>query len=175
VFDQVGTTHATRIARIAACELVGELYCFGDGSSGTCPCGNESAAADRAGCLHSLGTGGALRAGGEPSLSADSLVLQGSAMTNAAALYFQAGSKHPGVHFGDGIKCTGGPFARLGTKVGSGGASAFPGSGDPSVSAQGHVAAPGTRHYQVRFRNPASFCTADTFNYTNGVTIVWHP
>ena len=45
---------------------------------------------------------------------------------------------------------------------------------DPSVSVKGLITAPGTRTYQVWYRNAAAFCTASTFNLSNGVSIVWH-
>jgi hypothetical protein len=32
-----------------------------------------------------------------------------------------------------------------------------------------------TRDYQVYYRDPASFCTSDTFNLTNGVQVTWGP
>ena len=31
------------------------------------------------------------------------------------------------------------------------------------------------RHYAGRYRNPAAFCTSDTFTYTSAVEIVWRP
>lgn len=37
------------------------------------------------------------------------------------------------------------------------------------------LGAPETRHYQARYRDPASFCTPDNFNYTNAITIAWEP
>ena len=50
---------------------------------------------------------------------------------------------------------------------------AAPVAGDPSLSAGGLVSTPGTRTYQAWYRNAAPFCTAATFNLTNGVEIVW--
>jgi hypothetical protein len=41
------------------------------------------------------------------------------------------------------------------------------------VSIQGGVVQPGTRTYQVMYRNAASFCTALPFNLTNGIDVVW--
>ncbi len=76
---------------------------------------------------------------------------------------------------GDGIKCVGGPFVRLGSKINAAGASRFPSPIDTSLSVKGRVTAPGARHYEVRYRNAVAFCTAETFNYTNAVTIVWNP
>ncbi len=164
------TTHS-----LEACELTGELYCFGDGSVTACPCGNDSAPAERAGCQHSLGYGGAVRARGAASLSNDTLVIAGSAMTNSSVLYFQGMNSHAPIPFGDGLKCTSGPFVRFATKTNVGGASQYPAAGDLPVSVRGHVNAPGTRHYQARYRNPPAFCTAATFNYTNAVEILWAP
>jgi hypothetical protein len=158
---------------LEACDLTGELDCFGDGSVTPCPCGNDSAPAERAGCQHSLGYGGALRAHGASSLSGDTLVLAGSTMTNSSVLYFQGLNTHAPIAFGDGLKCTSGPFVRFATKTNVGGASQYPEAGEQSVSVRGHVNAPGTRHYQARYRNPPAFCTEATFNYTNAVEILW--
>jgi hypothetical protein len=75
--------------------------------------------------------------------------------------------------FGDGLRCAGGAVARIGTKSNTGGASQYPGAGDAPVSVRGMVTAPGTRIYQTWYRNAAVFCTAATFNLTNGVSITW--
>jgi len=49
-------------------------------------------------------------------------------------------------------------------------------AGDPRVSVVGLVSASGaTRHYQVLYRDTASFCSTATFNETNGVTVPWVP
>lgn len=172
-FSGIGGVPSTRFARIDLCPELGETFCHGDGSEGPCPCANESTVGDRAGCRNSLGTAGTLRARGRASLAADSLALDGAGMPNSSVLYFQAGSRHAATAFGDGLKCTGGPFVRLGTKDNSGGASSYPLGGDPSISVRGFVVAAGTRHYQARYRNSATFCGPDTFNYTNAVTILW--
>ncbi|MBL8862575.1 MAG: hypothetical protein JNK02_11255 [Planctomycetes bacterium] len=153
-------------------------FCFGDGSGAACPCGNVSSPAARAGCTHSLGQAGTLRAIGVASLSADALVLEGSAMPNSSALYFQGTTQQAGgagAPFGDGLRCAGGTMTRLTTALNASGASQFPGAGDPAVSVRGLVGAPGTRTYQIWYRNAASFCTPDTFNLTNGVLVTWVP
>ncbi len=46
-------------------------------------------------------------------------------------------------------------------------------TGDPSVSVRGAVSAPATRTYQVWYRNVAAFCTPSTFNFSNGVEVIW--
>jgi hypothetical protein len=37
------------------------------------------------------------------------------------------------------------------------------------------VTAPGTRTYQLIYRDAASFCTPSAFNATNAVSIAWIP
>src|SRR4030095_10772309 len=116
---------------------------------------------------------------GTPSISADSVVLSGSQMaTVGTCLYFQGSAVAGGgfgVTFGDGFRCAAGTVIRLGTKTNSGGASSYPGGGDPSVHVRGLVTAAGTRFYQTWYRNAAAFCMPDTFNLTNGFQIHWLP
>ncbi len=177
-FGLAGTVPSSNLARWTGCGGEARTYCRGDDTGTPCPCGNASPSIARAGCRNSLGTGGTLRARGAASLSRDTLVLEGAGMPDSSALYFQGagwsqgGSGHV---FGDGLKCTVAPFRRLGTKVNAAGASAYPVGGDVSVSVRGAVAVPGTRYYQVHYRNAAAFCTSDSFNYSNGVVVAWGP
>jgi hypothetical protein len=153
-------------------------FCFGDGSGTACPCGNASAVGAGAGCLNSLGSAGLLAGAGIPSIAADTVVLTGSGMPNSSALYFQGTLRQSGgagALFGDGLRCAGGSVVRLGTATNLAGTSTYPAGGQPSVSTKGLVVAPGTRTYQVWYRNSASFCTTSTFNLTNGVEVVWNP
>jgi len=158
--------------------VLGSSYpaaCSGDGSGTACPCGNTGGAGR--GCANSIDpTGGLLVASGTASVASDTLVLQGSGMPNASALYFQgttATAGGLGAVFGDGLRCAGGAVIRLGTKTNASGASQFPVAGDPLISVRGVVVAGDQRVYQVWYRNAASFCTADTFNLTNGVRVTW--
>ena len=156
----------------------GAPFCFGDGTGLACPCANDSVPGNNEGCLHSLGTGGKLTATGVASLAGDTIVLNGTLMPNSSALYFQgtilAGTPAGnGTSFGDGKRCAGGGTIRLGTKTNVAGASAYPVGADLSVSVRGMVTTPGSRTYQCWFRNAATFCTASTFNLTNGWEIVW--
>jgi len=156
----------------------GTLFCFGDGTGATCPCGNTSGTSALAGCLHSLGMAGAIRASGFTRISSDSLVLRGTSLPNSTAVYLQGTTNVAGgngIPFGDGLRCVGGSVVRLGMRFSAGGASQYPGPGNASVSVRGNVSAGDVRHYQVWYRNAASFCTAHTFNLTNGLTIVWLP
>jgi hypothetical protein len=153
-------------------------YCFGDGSGTGCPCGNNSSPANAEGCVHSLGTGGKLSSSGNARITADTFQLVGSRMPNSSALYFQgttqagAGS---GALFGDGLRCVAGSVQRLGTKTNVAGASAYPTGGDALISIRGAPTAGSTRNYQVWYRNAAAFCNPETFNLTNGTSVVWAP
>ncbi|MEY2806307.1 MAG: hypothetical protein RIR65_724 [Planctomycetota bacterium] len=155
---------------------VGTAYCFGDGSGTACPCANAGAAGN--GCANSINANGAnLRATGVASIVEDTVTLIGSGMPNSSALYFQgtaqAGSG-AGTVFGDGLRCAAGSVIRLGTKNNAANTSSYPTAGNLSISVKGAVTVPGTRYYQVWYRNAAAFCTASTFNLTNGVGVSWH-
>lgn len=150
-------------------------FCYSQPWDG-CPCGNTGAPGH--GCAHSLSAaGGLLGFTGQASLANDTLVLQGSGMTNGVALYFQGSAmQYVGAIYGDGLLCTGGSLVRLGLMSNSSGASSAPGVGGLPLSVHGGVVSPGTRrYYQVQYRNALPFCTAATFNATNAVAIEWAP
>jgi hypothetical protein len=150
-------------------------FCFGDGTGTPCPCGNAGATGN--GCASSVNASGAnLAASGSSSLTFDTLVLSGTGMPDSSALYFQGTSRASGGNgalFGDGLRCAAGSIVRLKTIVNASGASQYPEAGDPDVSLRGMITAPGTRTYQVWYRNAAAFCTASTFNLSNGVLVTW--
>jgi poly(3-hydroxybutyrate) depolymerase len=171
---------APATAPTPACDPCGNFtsFCHGDGLGTACPCGNASSVGADAGCLNSLGVAGTLGGCGRASLASDTVVLSGSGMPNSSALYFQGTQRvsgGAGLVFGDGLRCAGGSVVRLGTTTNNAGASTYPSPGQPSLSSRGLVAMPGTRTYQVWYRNSASFCTTSTFNLTNGVEVVWIP
>jgi hypothetical protein len=151
--------------------------CFGDGTGATCPCGNNGLLGN--GCANSFVPSGAnLSAAGIASISTDTMTLSGSGMPpTSSVLYFQATSNTPpGVVAGDGLNCLGGNVVRLGTKQNAGGASSYPGAGDPKISIKGMNAAGSLRHYAARYRDhTVLFCTPDTFNQTNAVSWTWVP
>ena len=155
----------------------GTAYCSGDGSAAACPCGNNGLAGR--GCANSVNPDGArLRGTGFASLGTDSLTLIGEGMPNSNALYFQGTattSAGAGFIFGDGLRCAGGTIVRLGTKTNAAGTSRFPLVGDQSVSLRGQVQQPSSRYYQVWYRNAAAYCSAGTFNLTNGLDVTWTP
>ncbi len=153
-------------------------FCFGDGTGAACPCGN--AGAPEKGCQNSTGTGGALLVGaGTTSVANDTFVLAASTMTpNTTVLFFQ-GTTQVATAFGDGLRCAGGSVLRIGQRAADATGSRSLGSGiagDGPVSVSGLVPATGgTRAYQAWYRNPAPFCTAATFNLSNGLSATWTP
>jgi hypothetical protein len=151
-------------------------YCVGSGAGTPCPCGNASPAEQNAGCQNSLGVGARIVDRGASSLAADTLGLAGSQMTDGTALYFQGTAAvlgGAGAVFGDGLRCAAGTVVRLGSKANVNGASEYPGAGDPSVSLRGLVTSPGTRTYQLWYRNVAAFCAPESFNLSNGLLVTW--
>ncbi len=167
--QQGGCIFGNTIQLCGVCACTG--FCAGDGTGTACPCGNSGAPGH--GCANSVNSAGALLGGtGIASLSNDTVVLAGTGMPNSSALYFQ-GTTQVSVVFGDGKRCAGGSIVRLGTKTNASGGSQYPAAGDPSVSVRGLVLAPGTRTYQVWYRNAAAFCTASTFNLSNGIEVSW--
>ena len=168
----------TLVGTLAANRALAQPQGFGDGSSGPCPCGNASPAGSGAGCLNSTGQGAKLAASGLPSVSADTLQLSGLGMpATATALYFQGtGALSPGLAAGDGLRTAGGTILRLGAVSNVGGASSFPPSGGTALSVAGGVPAGGTTLvYEVWYRDPAAFCTADTYNFSNSLAVTWLP
>lgn len=152
-------------------------FCYGDGSFGTCPCGNNGAPGH--GCGNSVNPSGALlTATGLPSTVSDSLVLHVSGLPATALCTFLQGT-NPGAvtsTYGDGLRCVNTPLIRLGSKSASAGAASFPGPSDPKVSVRGSIPSLGLqRGYQVYYRNPAPFCTSATYNISNGVLVNWAP
>ena len=162
----------------------GVEFCYGDGSSGPCPCNNNGLAGR--GCENSGGTGGArLTQSGSAALSADSLVLTSSGeRTSAFSLFLQGDAEIAPAVFGDGLRCTGGNLKRLYAKNAAGGAVSAPQGAEPSISARSAalgdpIPALGTRLYQVYYRDPEpSFCPdppGSTFNASGGLKVVWQP
>jgi hypothetical protein len=150
-------------------------FCSGDGSGTACPCGNSGLVAH--GCASSVSANGARLVGsGQASLASDTFLLSGSEMPNSFALYFQGTTQQSGGSgsvFGDGLRCAGGAVVRLGTHQNASGASRHPDAGGVPISVKGGITSPGTRTYQVWYRNAAAYCTPSTFNLTNGVEVTW--
>jgi len=150
-------------------------FCFGDGSSGACPCSNASASVDVAGCRNSSGGAARLLDRGASSLAADTFELVGSSLQGARALFVQGTRGSPASSFGDGLRCAGGAIVRLGVAPIESGRTRFPRTGEPSISVRGGVLGPASRTYQIVYRDTAGTCGAASSNLTNGLVVEWTP
>jgi hypothetical protein len=155
----------------------GSIVCAADNSTWTCPCGNNSNA--YSGCGNSVNPAGAsLTNAGLPQVSADQARLDVVGVpASTSCLFFQGTSiVSPATAFGDGLRCASGTVIRLGTITASNGAASYPGPSDAPIHVRGQVPSiGGTRIYQVWYRNAASYCTASTFNTSNGLSVQWTP
>lgn len=149
-------------------------FCFGDGTSASCPCGNG--VLEPTGCANSTGAGALLVPVGTPSLAADDLLLQATGLVpSQPALLFgglnavQAGS---GVAFGDGLRCAGGGVVRLGVKSPDAAGQA---SWGPGVASLHGVSAGEVRRYQAWYRDPLGTPCGAGFNLSNGVEATFVP
>lgn len=170
---QIPATGSNSDLRLARVERTARPVCGGDGVPPTCPCGNASQPIEQAGCANGLGMGGRLVDVGSSQLTADSLELVGSGMTDGIALYFQGSTLAP-LAFGDGLRCAGGATRRLGTRTNANGTSRFPGPGGTPISIAGAVSSAGERDYQIWYRDTSAFCTSATFNVTNALVVRWY-
>jgi len=158
-------------------------FCFGDGSGAPCPCGNSGTPGR--GCQNSISTGGALLAGiGNPSLSADTLLLTSSGeRPTSLSVFWQGATETAGTVFGDGIACFNNPgLRRLYFKDAVGGTASAPQGAELSVSARSaalgdSLSSGDTRIYHVFYRDgAAAFCappTGSSFNTSNGLRVIW--
>ncbi len=150
-------------------------FCSGDAVGTTCvACGNNGAAGR--GCANSSFANGALLASsGVASVGSDTLVLTASDIPGPG-LFFQAnGIAGSPIPFGDGMLCASVGITRLGVVFPTAGSASFPGGLTPNpISVGGGPIAPGSlKHYQCWYRDAAVFCTASTFNTSNGVSLTW--
>ncbi|MFN0244341.1 MAG: FG-GAP repeat domain-containing protein [Planctomycetota bacterium] len=173
--DLAGVGFGSFLNTLRNCRNAGAPYCFGDGSSGACPCANAGASGH--GCANSIFAAGARLSGtGSARVSDDTVLLRCDAATGSS-LYFQ-GTGRTDLPFDDGKLCLDGALVRIGLmSVDATGASTNPLGGDTSISVKGGVpTSGGARTYQVVYRNAnPSFCTPATTNRSNGIAITWRP
>jgi hypothetical protein len=163
-------------------------FCFGDGTGIPCPCNNTGAPNHGCDNQQPTGTGGALLTGtGNPSLSADTLVLNVTNSLNHVHVVFEGTQNTANTRYGAGVRCvTSGTddygqsfLKRLAKGTASGGAIAF--TGISSLSAiKGAPLYPGeTYFYYTAYRdaemNGAPGCAGLTFgfNATNSLAVIW--
>ena len=180
-----GTSHDSNADGIPdECQQSISPFCFGDGSTSTCPCANNGSIGR--GCENSAATGGALlSAAGIPSLSSDTLVFTSTdEIPGVLTIFLQGSASVAASNFGDGLRCVGGTLKRLYLKNATGGVASAPQPGDLSVSARSAalndpLAAGTTRHYQAYYRDPSpTFCATppgNTWNVSSGISVVWSP
>ncbi len=153
----------------------GAGFCFGDGTGGLCPCGNQGGAGE--GCANSTGAGAGLATSGSASVVADDLVFQGQNLVPGQPVLLFRGlnavNGGNGIPFGDGLRCAGGQVTRLGVRVanGSGGATWGPG-----LATQGGFTSGSVLRFQGWYRDPGvgSPCGAG-FNLTHGFEVSFNP
>lgn len=144
----------------------------------SCPCGNWGLTGR--GCASSGNpAGAALKATGHPSATQGTVVLTATGVTGPG-LFFQGTSQFGagyGIIYGDGLLCAGGAITRLGVVFPVGSVLTYPGGTTPGpIHIGGGPLAPGdVRHYQCWYRDAAVYCSAGTFNLTQGITLAWLP
>lgn len=147
-----------------------------------CPCNNQAwvfpfTSTTPFGCRNSFQGYGDLAGDGLTSLASDSLTLRARALpTNAAGILLEALSTGPNLVFGDGILCLAAPLRRVSAQTATNGVLSWPSAGAPGLSSALQASVPPaglTVHYQVYYRDVASFCTPATFNTTNSYRVVW--
>lgn len=151
-------------------------YCFGDGSTTACPCGNNGDPGH--GCANSIFASGGFLAGyGTPSVSADSLELEAQHVSGNICVFLQGSAQLDATVIDDGLGCVGGSLIRLGTTPVINATSTYPQPANLPISIKGAVSPLGaTRYYQTVYRNSAaSFCPPAATNRTNGAIVIWTP
>ncbi len=181
VLETAGTLATSNLAAWRGCGGTIDRFCFGDGTTSPCPCGNSGLAFR--GCNNSANSLGArLNATGAANPDTIELYVAGET-PSAATLVFQGNvllsTPQP---FGDGLRCVSGSLKRMYTTNAVSGSLAVPAIGQPSVSTRsaqlGDPLAPGdVRGYQAWYRdvNP-SFCAPPNganWNLSNALRIVW--
>jgi Tol biopolymer transport system component len=157
-------------------------FCFGDGTSVACPCGNTGA--PEHGCENSSGTGGALlTATGLASLSGDTLQLTSSGeKPTTLSIFLQGNASIAPVNYGDGLRCVGGAIKHLRSENAVGGIVIYPDGTETPISVRSaqlgdSISVGSTRNYQVYYRDSVtSFCPApmgDLYNLSRAIGVTW--
>jgi endonuclease I len=155
-----------------ACASASTSFCDdGDGSLASCPCANPGNPGS--GCDLPQGTGGVeLTVVLQETAPQNRATVQGTGFPVAslpAVVVIRGTGLDPAapVVFGDGLRCVSTPLVRLGADIAIGGLSR-------NSFGHGAAAGGGTFYYQLWFRSqPATFCTPDAFNLSNGRTLDW--
>ncbi|MBK7877655.1 MAG: VCBS repeat-containing protein [Planctomycetes bacterium] len=174
-----GTPSGFAVLRNGGSCPTGASLCGGDGSATACPCAN--AGESGRGCANSVVPAGAkLEAAGRARVATDDLTLTTSGLPPTTLVLFLQGDVPDnggmGAIFGDGLSCVAGTLRVLGVRRANGGVAALGANAPQPVSLAQVGALPplgGTRYYQARYRNAASYCSAATFNTSNALRVAW--
>lgn len=150
-----------------------EPVCFGDGTGGFCPCGNNGAPGE--GCANSTTLGARLDATGSRSVGSDDLQLTATQLPPGRPAVLFAGRQllgtGGGLIFGDGLRCAGVSIRRLGTRMSDAAGSA---SWGPALALQ-LGAQPAERHqFQVWYQDPVGQCGLG-FNTSHALQVDYLP
>lgn len=174
VLDGSGGLLATLSSLTLRMESEGVPYCAGNGSAGTCPCGNSAGAGE--GCANSSGVGASLRAFGSLGVSADDLGFAATGLLpGQPALLFvgnNALNGAMGTPFGDGLRCVGGAVRRLGLRIPDATGAALWEGGLASV---GLWSVGDVRRFQVWYGDPSGGPCASQVNLSNAIEIAFVP
>jgi sugar lactone lactonase YvrE len=173
-FDTTAQGNSTFMFMVPGSTWVRE-YCFGDGSSGLCPCANNSVL--ETGCANSTGVGAHLTGSGSSDALADNLTLHVTGLpASQPVLLFSANNEiapsAPSFLFGDGFRCAGGFVQRLGVVNASSMGDAFWG---PNLQAAGGWGPGDVRRFQAWYRDPVNSPCGTLFNLSNGLEVTFQP
>lgn len=150
--------------------MLGSEYCWGEGSTMSCPCGNNSAIFLGEGCMNSQGHGARLSAVGTGTVAADDAVFSFiQARPNQPGMLIQ-GATNLVTPFKDGLLCVGNPTERLEVLFADASGS---GASTTSIVTAGNVLPGQTRRYQYWYRDPQISPCGTGSNFTQGIVVNW--
>jgi len=166
-FDDMGATYVFDLANLPSIVAFG----LGDGSFGSCPCGNDSLPAEAAGCANSTGFGGHLDHSGSSSIAADDLVLEASQLpaNKTCLLVSSFDQRSAGLPVGGGLLGLSAPISRLAFRTSSAAGTASWGS----LNGLGELEEGDTRTYQVWYRDGGNGSCGTGSNLTNGLQVTF--